>query len=307
MSKQPVEFWTPVGRVVSGDVFKPRDKDMDGKPLVIKNGPNAGQPRVEYYFSLAIRKDNPDLPKFWQMLDAEAKAGFPHLFGADGKCLHPQFAWKYVDGDSQVPNKKLKKPCDNEGWPGCWVFHFSSSIAPKCYHRDKAVPGAELTDPESIKRGYYVQVNGTVAANGRTDSPGLYLNPRFVLLVAYGPEIVSGPDVAQAMTSAPPVGTLPPGASTAPVASANPAPGLPGAAGVPASTPSAPATPGTTPPPAHDFLNGPGTVAAPPAATVAPPPAAKKMTGKEGGGTYEQMIAAGWTDALLIQHGHMLP
>ena len=31
------------------------------------------------------------------------------------------------------------------------------------------------------------------------------------------------------------------------------------------------------------------------------------MTPKAGGATYEQMIAAGWTDALLIQHGHMLP
>jgi hypothetical protein len=31
------------------------------------------------------------------------------------------------------------------------------------------------------------------------------------------------------------------------------------------------------------------------------------MTAKANGATYEQMIAANWTDALLIQEGYMLP
>jgi hypothetical protein len=31
------------------------------------------------------------------------------------------------------------------------------------------------------------------------------------------------------------------------------------------------------------------------------------MTALVNGATYEQMIAAGWTDALLVQHGMMLP
>lgn len=303
MSKAPVEFWTPVGRVVSGDLFNPRTTDADGNPLVVKNGPNAGQSRVEYYFALAIRKDDPQLSAFYQTLVGEARASFPHLFDAAGNCIHPSFSWKMTDGDSQVPNKKLKKPCDNEGWPGCFVFHFSTSLAPKCYERDKAVAGAELTDPSSIKRGYYVQVNGTVAGNGRTDSPGIYLNPRFVLKVAYGPEIISGPDVATAMTTAPAITALPPGATTVPPAMST-APALPGTAVAAPTTPAAmppvaPAaaavTPGMVPPPDHAILT-------PPAAAPA-----KKMTGKQGGGTYEQMVAAGWTDALLIQHGFMLP
>ena len=41
----------------------------------------------------------------------------------------------------------------------------------------------------------------------------------------------------------------------------------------------------------------------------APPPAApvRQMTPAAQGATYEQMIAAGWTDELLIQHGMMMP
>jgi len=31
------------------------------------------------------------------------------------------------------------------------------------------------------------------------------------------------------------------------------------------------------------------------------------MTPKAAGTTYEQFIAAGWTDELLVQHGMMLP
>jgi hypothetical protein len=31
------------------------------------------------------------------------------------------------------------------------------------------------------------------------------------------------------------------------------------------------------------------------------------MTAKAAGATYEALLAAGWTDALLIQHGMMVP
>jgi hypothetical protein len=37
------------------------------------------------------------------------------------------------------------------------------------------------------------------------------------------------------------------------------------------------------------------------------PPAApiRQMTAKAAGATYEAMIAAGWTEALLVQHGYL--
>jgi len=40
---------------------------------------------------------------------------------------------------------------------------------------------------------------------------------------------------------------------------------------------------------------------------TAPPPPMRRMTAAANGATYDAMIAQGWTDALLIQHGMMLP
>jgi hypothetical protein len=37
-----------------------------------------------------------------------------------------------------------------------------------------------------------------------------------------------------------------------------------------------------------------------------PPPPARQLTEKAQGATYEQLIAAGWDDAKLIQNGLML-
>jgi hypothetical protein len=39
----------------------------------------------------------------------------------------------------------------------------------------------------------------------------------------------------------------------------------------------------------------------------APAVPVRRMTPAAGATTYEQYIAAGWTDALLVQHGMMLP
>ena len=53
---EAISLLTPIGRMVAGSMYKPNDKAFDGSPLVVKSGPNAGQPRVEYYFGLAIPK-----------------------------------------------------------------------------------------------------------------------------------------------------------------------------------------------------------------------------------------------------------
>ena len=48
---------------------------------------------------------------------------------------------------------------------------------------------------------------------------------------------------------------------------------------------------------------------APPLPVPPPAPAfrqVRQMTEKAGGATYEAMIAAGWSDELLIQHGMMV-
>jgi len=40
---------------------------------------------------------------------------------------------------------------------------------------------------------------------------------------------------------------------------------------------------------------------------MAPVAPVRQMTAAAGGHAYEAMIAQGWTDALLVQHGMMLP
>lgn len=80
----------------------------------------------------------------------------------------------------------------------------------------------------------------------------------------------------------------------------NPTPSGGGAAPAPAASPAPAATPPNTP------TASPGNAAPPPpAAAPAPPPAApgRTMLPAANGATYEQMIAAGWTDETLVQHG----
>jgi hypothetical protein len=75
--------------------------------------------------------------------------------------------------------------------------------------------------------------------------------------------------------------------------------------GAPTAMPQAAPAP-TMPPPtaAAPVQPHPGFVTG---AAMAPPPApVHQMTPLANGATYEQMIAAGWTDALLVQHGMML-
>lgn len=92
------------------------------------------------------------------------------------------------DGNSQVPNKKGKKNCDREGFPGHWIIKLRSGFPPKTYNGN----GSEVMPPESFKPGNYAQVNVSVAGN-TGDSPGVYINP---VMAALGPATVprSRPD-----------------------------------------------------------------------------------------------------------------
>ncbi len=295
MTTQRVNFTTPVGRLVMGSLYKPQTTDADGKPLVVKNGPNVGQPTVRYFFALAVPK-NPG-EQHWastewgQKIWAAGHAGFPQ-----GQANSPTFAWKVVDGDSQVPNSKGKKPCEREGYPGHWVISFSSGFPPKIYNRDGT---AAIVEPDAVKLGYYVQVNGDVDANGNAMKPGVYLNHNMVALSAYGPEIHSGPDVAAAGFGAAP---LPAGASATPVGGFAPAAPM----APPPAAPAAPANPAflQVPPPAPA---APAMVAPPaPAAPAAPVPTGPVMTPAANGVSYASYIAAGWSDAQLRAAGMMV-
>jgi hypothetical protein len=314
----------PVGRLVSGSVSKINTADSDGAPLKVKSGPNAGQLTQEVSFGVAYSKTRLD-PATGQMVTDTHWAtsdwgkimwAIGHGAWPNGQAQRADFAWKVVDGDSQIPNKKGNKPCDSEGYPGNWIVYFKSKNPPTFWDAKglNPVPG------ESIKRGHFIQVAGSVDSNQSAQTAGLYVNHSMVAHSGFGPEITSGPDPKQAGFGQ---GPAPAGMSTTPLAGMNtgaapaplPATPLPTAGGappIPQGLPSA-GVPAATPPPAAQtpvvpqpgFLNAGAAPAAP--APPAPPPAAvgPVLTAKAGAVSYAQFIAGGWTDETLRANGYM--
>lgn len=324
-------FTSPVGRLVQGSVDEPQTKDAQGNPRVIKTGPNAGQPNPQYFIAVAFPKADPqgEFAAFWQVLQAQAAADFPNLFpqGAAGACVHPNFSFKYIDGDGRDQNGKPN--AEKEGFAGHHVIRFASSYPPRCFHAGRYAAHEQIQEKGAIKRGYFVRVNGSVEGNGNAQRPGLYVNLDMVELSAYGPEIVSGPDASQAFGGGP--AALPAGASAAPLAPPSAptgaVPGMPAPApvapGMPAPAPMAPVAPaaavtapyaGFIPATGGAHAASPGVPAAMPAtspiaspSSPPPPPAAgPQLTAAANGATYEQLIASGWTDETLRQHGLMI-
>lgn len=306
MSQKAINVTSPVGRIVRGSLYEPSTIDAEGKPLVVKNGPNAGQPRVNYFIALAIPKG---AEKHWAETSWGAEIWKVGHTTFPGIVSSPSFAWKIDDGDSQVPNKVGRKPCDNEGYKGNWIIKLSNGFAPKIYRQDGG-GYVQVTDKDYIKAGYYVEAAFTVEGNGSAQQAGLYLNHSMICFRAYGPEINFGPNVNEAGFGQAP---LPTGASATPLAGTVPMPQVPAAAPsyAPPVAPYAAPMPQqvVTPPPVPvvpntGFLTPTPGVQAPPPAPAAPV-AAKRMTNLATA-PYEAYIAQGWTDAQLIQNGLMV-
>lgn len=313
MATQRTNITTPVGRLVMGSAYKANDKDFDGKPLTVKTGPNAGQLRSNYFLAIAIKKAGEShwsQTPWGQAILTVGHASFPQAYQS------PTFAWKIEDGDSQIPNKRGRKPCENEGWRGHWILKFSGGFAPKVYRNENGA-FVQVLEENYIKPGYYVQINGTIDGNGNQNNPGIYLNHSMVCFSAYGPEIIFGPDVNEAGFGQSP---LPTGASLTPPAATIPMPAVAAATlpSAPAAIPAPIASVPVTPNPA--FLQVPATpivsaaatmtvpvVPAPPTVPAVPtsPSSGPQMTAKAGGNSYQAFIAAGWTDAKLIAEGYM--
>ena len=247
---------TPAGRMVQGDCFAGSDKDQNGRPRVDKSG----QPKMQWYIGLAIAKTDPDFAVFWGQVQQKAAIDFPN--GAAGM---PTFAWKLIDGDAPEHAGK-------EGFPGHYILRLTTGYAPTVIDTAYQV----LTDPNAVKRGYFLQVSVSVAGNGEPPNgkPGVYINPMQIMLIGYGVEISNAPPPEQVFANRATI--LPPGASATPLApaSAGVAVGLPGAAAVPLQVAPAAAIPGQ-PAPVPGYAPQPGAVvpgAGPP--TYAVPPAA---------------------------------
>lgn len=312
---QDVKF--PPGRIVGGNLYKSSDKDADGKPRVIKTGQNAGQPMAVFFYAVAIPKTPGAVhwahePIWGSIIWNVGNGAFPKI------AENPAFSWKITDGDSAVPNKKGTVPNTREGYPGHWVIAFNSMYAPKIVNADGS---AYILEPNAVQPGDFVEVHATIDGNGSTQNPGVYINPNAVSFQGYSVlgRISTGIDPATAGfgqgpkpsgISATPIGGM---TSAAPAVAARPAmpPGLPPA--LPGALPTV-ALPSAAPTgivPSPGFLQPPPGIALPPpgAAAALPPPVivpVRQMTPKAMGNTYEGLLAQGWTDALMVQHGMMV-
>ncbi len=313
MPQTPINF--PPGRMVYGSVNNAQPKkNNDGTPKLDKNG----QPMLSFNFGVAFAKG---AERHWAetpwgaLIWATGHADWPN-----GEAQRTDFAWKVIDGDSQVPGKPHmgkpgRKPCDKEGFKGHWVVSFSSVQAPRAFTMvepsGQILGRARELQPHEVAMvapGHYIEVQGSTVGN-KAQSPGLYMNPSGICLRGFGTPIVSGPEVDAGAfgQGAAPVGmstTLPQGMAPQPPAAAPAASYIPPAPGavapvVPASVPA----PNLVPNPA--VLSVPGVPAAPVAAPPVPPapPAARVMSAKAGGATYEQFVALGWTDAMMAAEG----
>lgn len=305
MSKTAVELTTPPGRFVFGDLYDPEKEDFDGNPLVIKNGVDKGKETQLFVIGLAIPKTQAhwaNEPVWGQAVWATGHAAFP-----GGEASGATFSWKIYDGDSQVipPKSKSKiKPCDREGWKGCWVLRLQSAFAPAIYNAltnpENPVP---MNDKDAVRPGHVIQVVGTVKGNTGS-SPGVYLNHIAVGLRAYLPEIVTrGVDVKGKFG-----GAVPAGASTMPAAAtlpaAAPAPSAPAPAPAPAAP--APAAAPTAVVPAPALVGIPTAPAAPAAPAAAPPaPAAPVSRPPHKGIPFDSYIAQGWTIEQMRADGYV--
>lgn len=267
----------PPARMVGGSVYKSNPvTDSFGKPKLKADG----SPRLSWSFAVAYPKAGPGArweQTAWGVLIKQAAVeGYPN-----GETGSPSFAWKIVDGDSTVPNKKGNKPCDSEGFPGHHVVWFSSeAMAPRLTDKMGTQEGTftYADGVERIKPGHLIQVLANARDNAPSPSPGVYINYEMVAHNdATTPEIA----LRQAVDS------------TA-VGFGGAAAAAPAAYVAPAAPPAQAVTPSTT------FLAPP-----PPGAAAPAPPAAHVMLPAAGATTYEAYRAAGWTDEQMRQQGVM--
>jgi hypothetical protein len=242
-----IQFTSPVGRLVMGNLYDPRTTAFDGSPLVYKHGAEAGKPRVEYFIGLAIAK-NPahNFPLGWANSDwgkALWTAGHAFMSSA-GQLL--SFKWKVDDGDVPKQDERTGAVMSiREGHAGCWILKLTGSFAPKLYSgvgaADPKNPPA-LLEKGAINLGDYIQVFADTEGNGAVGAQaGIYVNHRMVCLVGYGKRILVGPDVGSAGFGGQP---LPSGASLIPIGGFQ----QQAAPGVPTQAPQAPSMPPQAPP-----------------------------------------------------------
>ncbi len=193
----PRQIQLSPSRIVEGNVYKSSNIGMNGQ---IKAKP-------EFYFAVAIAKNDPRLGEIWGAYHQEALASYANNQNVlqriqRGLVPNSGFAWKISDGDA--PERR-----ERPGQAGCWIFKFKTTWEIKVVDQKNQPINATL-----LRTGYYCDVLANLAGNGKTDhTAGLYANPVFVrwLFPGYGEEIQPGPQADKVLGAAPT--QLPPGAT----------------------------------------------------------------------------------------------
>ena len=194
-----VEFTTPIGRLVSGDVYHLNEETFNGKPVLN----DKGEQKTSYYIGIAVPKHPGvtwEMEPWGQLIMQVAKQGNPGCFDPNTGQLYPgkEFAFKVNDGDQAFPNRNGRIPVQQEGHAGHWILNFKNGFAPKTCNAD----GSQLLLDPVIKRGHYIQVKASITANTNQLNPGVFLNHLMVAHSGFGPEIIGGPDPKEMAASA---------------------------------------------------------------------------------------------------------
>ena len=278
MQQEHVDFTTPLGRSVGGAIWEKLKSEYDGEVKKIKSGPNEGQDMEQYVIVLAIPKDDPEVDTFRSLVHDTAQRDFPALFDGDGNLKNPNtdFAFKYRDGGSEEPDANGNKPCDKEGYLGCWVFTFTTMREIK-----RVGPGGltDIIDKDKLKIGDWVRIAGSMVGNGQQGrTAGIYLNLGAVEFQEKGKAISGGGVDAKKAFATAPQGKAP----------AKAAPAAPGKKAAPAA-PGKAAAP-KPPPPAHEeILDTPRTL-----------DERLSQELRDAGTTWQDMVDQGWTEETAI-------
>src|SRR6185312_293449 len=193
----------PLARIVQGDLYKAQDTDFVTKQKRVYPAGHrlAGQPKITYFFALAIKKQGeqhwsqtPWGKSIWEFGFAawpmDPKMASPQYPQGMSAAQRPDFAWKIEDGDSVIPNKAGRINARSEGFAGCWIVSCSSVYPPKIIDTSFG----PITEPNAVKRGFHVETVATVDTNESAGNPGIYINGEFVMFKAIDKEISGAVD-----------------------------------------------------------------------------------------------------------------
>jgi hypothetical protein len=266
------------GRIVMGHPIKRQkvtrkdEKTKQDVPVMLEDGMTQA---TQVYFSLAVPKGQ---ETDWKQTPWGQTIHSIGLTAYKDMTSRHDFSWKVEDGDSNVPNKNNRKNCDTEGHQAHWIIKCSTRLDVPVYPVGKYSPFDIIRGENDVHTGDYYMVSISVAdntdKNGQpAQSPGVYMNPRGVVYLRKGDQIIGENqfDAASVFGGMNLQGQQPQASTPPPV------------------TQQAPITP------AHDLVQPGANVTPPPALPPAPAEPSYNVSGTVH--TKSQLVTAGYTDA----------